>query len=68
MRYLPYLYNGHYGPPYMSFGWHMITLFGIDLQKKWLMLVIPAWKKPGFLTPGFSRPGENIIGLKKTIF
>lgn len=34
MRYLPYLYNGHYGPPYMSFGWHMITLFGIDLQKK----------------------------------
>jgi hypothetical protein len=34
MRYLPYLYGGHYGPPYMSFGWHMITLFGIDLQKK----------------------------------
>jgi len=34
MRYLPYLYEGHYGPPYMSFGWHMITLFGIDSQTK----------------------------------
>ena len=34
MRYLPYLYDGQYGSPYMSFGWHMITLFGIDHRKK----------------------------------
>jgi hypothetical protein len=33
MRYLPYLYGGHYGPPYMSFGWHMVTLFGVDSNK-----------------------------------
>ncbi|MFP4385143.1 MAG: DUF4872 domain-containing protein [Spirochaetia bacterium] len=30
MRYLPYLYNGKYGPPYMSFGWHLICIAGID--------------------------------------
>jgi len=30
MRYLPYLYGGKYGPAHMSFGWHVITLFGID--------------------------------------
>jgi len=30
MRYLPYLYGGKYGPRYMSFGYHIITLFGID--------------------------------------
>jgi len=30
MRYLPYLYGGKYGSRYMSFGWHIITLFGID--------------------------------------
>lgn len=30
MRYLPYLYGGKYGPKYMSFGYHIITLFGID--------------------------------------
>lgn len=33
MRYLPYRYGGKYGPSYMSFGWHMITLFGMDLEK-----------------------------------
>jgi hypothetical protein len=34
MRYLPYLYGGKYGPDYMSFGWHMITIFGIDFKKE----------------------------------
>jgi len=33
MRYLPYLWGGKYGNKYTSFGWHMITLFGIDSQK-----------------------------------
>ncbi len=32
MRYLPYLWNGKYGKSYTSFGWHFITLFGIDLR------------------------------------
>jgi hypothetical protein len=32
MRYLPYLYGGKYGSSYMSFGWHMVTLFGIDFE------------------------------------
>ncbi len=30
MRFLPYRYGGKYGRPEMSFGWHLITLFGID--------------------------------------
>jgi hypothetical protein len=30
MRWLPYLYGGKYGSPYMSFGGHWICLFGID--------------------------------------
>ncbi|MDA3809202.1 MAG: DUF4872 domain-containing protein [Spirochaetaceae bacterium] len=30
MRYLPYLWDGKYGSKYTSFGWHMITLFGIN--------------------------------------
>jgi len=30
MRYLPYKYDGKYGPANQSFGWHMITLFGVD--------------------------------------
>jgi hypothetical protein len=30
MRFLPYRYGGKYGRPEMSFGWHMITLFGVD--------------------------------------
>jgi len=34
MRYLPYLYGGKYGPSYMSFGWHIITLFGIDFENE----------------------------------
>ncbi len=34
MRYLPYLYNGKYGPSYMSFGWHYITLFELDKKNK----------------------------------
>ncbi|MCG8569408.1 MAG: BtrH N-terminal domain-containing protein [Spirochaetes bacterium] len=34
MRYLPYLYGGKYGPSYMSFGWHIIALFGIDFEKE----------------------------------
>lgn len=33
MRYLPYLYGGRYGSAHMSFGWHVITLFGIDFAK-----------------------------------
>jgi hypothetical protein len=33
MRYLPYLYGGKYGPAHMSFGWHIITLFGVDYDK-----------------------------------
>lgn len=33
MRFLPYLYGGKYGPAHMSFGWHMITLFGVDYEK-----------------------------------
>lgn len=34
MRYLPYLYNGKYGPSYMSFGWHYVTLFELDAKAK----------------------------------
>lgn len=34
MRYLPYLYGGKYGSKYMSFGWHMITLVSIDVEKQ----------------------------------
>jgi len=34
MRYLPYRYKGKYGPSYTSFGWHMITLFGIDRERR----------------------------------
>lgn len=33
MRYLPYRYGGKYGPSYTSFGWHMVTLFGIDFDR-----------------------------------
>lgn len=33
MRYLPYRYGGKYGPSYVSFGWHLIALFGIDMKK-----------------------------------
>ena len=33
MRYLPYLYGGKYGSAHMAFGWHMITLFGVDYDK-----------------------------------
>ncbi len=34
MRYLPYLYGGKYGPQYMSFGWHMICIAGMDAEKQ----------------------------------
>jgi Domain of unknown function (DUF4872)/Butirosin biosynthesis protein H, N-terminal len=34
MRYLPYLYGGKYGSSYMSFGWHIITLFGINFENE----------------------------------
>ncbi len=30
MRFLPYRYGGKYGPSRMSFGWHLVTLFGVD--------------------------------------
>lgn len=30
MRYLPYLFKGKFGPSYMSFGWHYVTLFELD--------------------------------------
>ncbi len=33
MRFLPYRYGGKYGPAWMSFGWHLVTLFGIDRTK-----------------------------------
>ena len=33
MRFLPYRWGGKYGPSYTSFGWHIITLFGIDYDK-----------------------------------
>jgi len=32
MRYLPYLWGGKYGKSYTSFGWHLVTLFGIDTK------------------------------------
>ena len=32
MRYLPYLYGGKIGPAYMSFGWHVVCLYGIDFD------------------------------------
>ena len=32
MRYLPYRYDGKFGPAYMSFGWHWITLFKVDRE------------------------------------
>ncbi|MFA6505640.1 MAG: DUF4872 domain-containing protein [Treponemataceae bacterium] len=34
MRFLPYLYGGKYGPSYMEFGWHWITLFAVDFDKR----------------------------------
>ncbi len=33
MRYLPYIWGGKYGKSYTSFGWHLVTLFGIDTEK-----------------------------------
>jgi len=36
MRYLPYLYGGKIGPAYMSFGWHVITLFKVDGDRAWV--------------------------------
>jgi hypothetical protein len=32
MRWLPYLYGGKYGPPYMSFGGHWVCLHALDLD------------------------------------
>jgi hypothetical protein len=32
MRWLPYLYGGRYGSPYMSFGGHWVCLFGLDFD------------------------------------
>lgn len=32
MRFLPYLYGGKYGSPYMSFGGHWVCLFGLDFD------------------------------------
>lgn len=34
MRFLPYRYGGKYGPSYMEFGWHWITLFAVDFDTK----------------------------------
>lgn len=34
MRFLPYRYGGKIGPKYMSFGWHWITLFRIDFDRR----------------------------------
>lgn len=34
MRFLPYLFLGKVGPRYMSFGWHYITLYEIDIKDK----------------------------------
>lgn len=34
MRFLPYRYGGKIGPKYMSFGWHWITLFGVDYDRR----------------------------------
>jgi hypothetical protein len=33
LRYLPYRFAGRYGPRHVSFGWHYITLFGIDTKE-----------------------------------
>jgi len=44
MRYLPYLYGGKYGSRYMSFGWHMICLFGIDGEKQTAIVTDTAQK------------------------
>lgn len=34
MRFLPYRYGGKFGPKYIEFGWHWITLYGIDFDAK----------------------------------
>lgn len=34
MRWLPYLYGGAYGDAHMSFGWHVICLYGIDFDTR----------------------------------
>lgn len=34
MRYLPYLYGGKYGSPYMSFGGHWLCLYAIDFDAR----------------------------------
>jgi hypothetical protein len=34
MRYLPYLYGGKYGPKYMSFGFHLVCLAGMNAEKQ----------------------------------
>jgi hypothetical protein len=33
MRWLPYLYGGKYGSPYMSFGGHWVCLVGMDFDR-----------------------------------
>lgn len=44
MRYLPYLYGGKYGSSYMSFGWHMVTLFGINFENETALISDTAHK------------------------
>lgn len=50
MRYLPYLYGGKRGPKYMSFGWHIICLFGIDFDSE--TAYVSDTDKPGLQTIG----------------
>ena len=48
MRYLPYLWGGKYGSRYMSFGWHYICLFSVDINHNTALVTDTA--HPGFQT------------------
>jgi hypothetical protein len=46
MRYLPYLYGGKYGSVYMSFGWHWVCLYSIDMGERTALLTDTAHGGP----------------------
>ena len=46
MRYLPYFWGGKYGKSHTSFGWHLVTLFGITcVQNKLEKALTPSYNK-----------------------
>lgn len=44
MRFLPYLHGGQYGSKYTSFGWHVITLTGLDSTNEYAYVTDTAYE------------------------